>query len=556
MSTRIQSGDTVSIVSSHILDNTGTALTLLTDIEVRIRRESDNQFYDWSDETFKATPTDLNLPLSESSIVNSPGIYTLNTAPHTGGWDTAQITNETANDTYTIEIIQTTLTNAATVPQIGEIIIDQWVANIDVKTSTVSGSVWDEALTNHQNAGSTGEALSNASGNLSNIADSVWDESMVAHTSSVGIAGRLLSDASGNLTDIADAIWDEPMVLHTASVGVAGRLLSDASGNLVDIADAVWDETRSDHIAVNTFGQSLQFTSSFIDTSISSVSGNIWDIILSEHLTAGSTGRALSDASGNLANIADIIWDEPMAAHTGAAGIAGKLLSDASGNLTDIADSVWDETRSDHITANTFGESLQFTSSFIDVAISTVSGSVWDEILAEHQTAGSTGEALSDASGNLANIADTIWDEPMVLHTSSAGSAGRLLNEATGSLTDASIADAVWDELRDDHTVVGSFGESVALSASGLDTSAVNEISASILADSNKITGSFIDVAISSVSSSVVIESGALDNIANAIWDQPITEHSGAGTFGERVGKKLLTFVNFIAFKDSRKRRR
>jgi len=39
---------------------------------------------------------------------------------------------------------------------------------------------------------------------------------------------------------------------------------------------------------------------------------------------------------------------------------------------------------------------------------------------------------------------------------------------------------------------------------------------------------------------------GDLDNIADAVWDEPISGHTTSGTFGEWVQKKLLTVAKFI----------
>lgn len=37
--------------------------------------------------------------------------------------------------------------------------------------------------------------------------------------------------------------------------------------------------------------------------------------------------------------------------------------------------------------------------------------------------------------------------------------------------------------------------------------------------------------------------------IAGAVWDEDVADHSTAGTFGEKVGKKLLTLAKFIGLK-------
>jgi len=45
------------------------------------------------------------------------------------------------------------------------------------------------------------------------------------------------------------------------------------------------------------------------------------------------------------------------------------------------------------------------------------------------------------------------------------------------------------------------------------------------------------------------IGQGDLDNIAGAVWDEATSAHTTAGTFGEKVGLKLLTFVKWLGLK-------
>ena len=53
---------------------------------------------------------------------------------------------------------------------------------------------------------------------------------------------------------------------------------------------------------------------------------------------------------------------------------------------------------------------------------------------------------------------------------------------------------------------------------------------------------------------SVVSGSGVtptdIDDIADAVWDETTADHVSAGSFGEKVGNKLLTFVKWMGLKD------
>lgn len=67
----------------------------------------------------------------------------------------------------------------------------------------IADAVWDEALSAHQSAGSTGEALEDAavaSPSAAAIADAVWDEALSAHLTA-GSTGDALNDAGGAASD-------------------------------------------------------------------------------------------------------------------------------------------------------------------------------------------------------------------------------------------------------------------------------------------------------------------------------------------------------------------
>lgn len=87
---------------------TGKPLTGKTDIKMRIRRHSDDFYYDWVDDTFKAFVSVglIAQALSEVHPTRSPGIYRLNTANHVLGFDTSKITNPGTDDIYEVTILQ------------------------------------------------------------------------------------------------------------------------------------------------------------------------------------------------------------------------------------------------------------------------------------------------------------------------------------------------------------------------------------------------------------------------------------------------------------------
>jgi len=66
-------------------------------VTIRILRNSDKFFLDWSDNTFKTAGAVVTLTqtLTEIDAVNAPGLYALATAPHSTGLDTSLLTNLT-----------------------------------------------------------------------------------------------------------------------------------------------------------------------------------------------------------------------------------------------------------------------------------------------------------------------------------------------------------------------------------------------------------------------------------------------------------------------------
>lgn len=129
---RIQTDQTEPI-TALIVDTNNAPLTGLSDIKIRIRRRSDGLYFDWSDNTFK-TPTAVSQMLETLDAVNdtySPGEYHLDTTDHVDGFDTSKIANAADDDVYIVTAIQDGGTNAANVPQIGEIKEGDFVDNLD-----------------------------------------------------------------------------------------------------------------------------------------------------------------------------------------------------------------------------------------------------------------------------------------------------------------------------------------------------------------------------------------------------------------------------------------
>lgn len=126
---RIRKGEKEPIVVL-IVDGDGNELTGLSDVKVKVRRASDGFYMDWSDNTFKASPTQLLQSLSEISATFSPGEYHLSTGTHVDGFDTGTFVQLLDEESYFFTSVQDGGTTAANALQIGEIKVGGFVDDI------------------------------------------------------------------------------------------------------------------------------------------------------------------------------------------------------------------------------------------------------------------------------------------------------------------------------------------------------------------------------------------------------------------------------------------
>ncbi len=126
--TRIQNGNTERIVAVAINDS-GYFVTGLTDVLLKIRRDSDNKYLDFSDNTFKASGwVSLTQQMAELDAANYPGRYSYD-------FDTTGFTD----DTY--RLIATSV--SAEKFEDGELKVGGYVDNLDVAVSGINVIVTD-----------------------------------------------------------------------------------------------------------------------------------------------------------------------------------------------------------------------------------------------------------------------------------------------------------------------------------------------------------------------------------------------------------------------------
>ena len=125
-------------------------------------------------------------------------------------------------------------------------------------------------------------------------------------------------------------------------------------------------------------------------------------------------------------------------------------------DLTAIENAIWNALQSNHTTVGSYGESL-------DVILSTrqsTSDSIthFDNLQNEHHI---TQAAVYNVDVDAEEIADAVWDELRVEHTI-VGSFGETTGTPAGSgITQEQVAEAVWNANMTSYTTSGSFGSGI-----------------------------------------------------------------------------------------------
>lgn len=97
--------------------------------------------------------------------------------------------------------------------------------------STIADAVWDEALSGHLTAGTTGKALSDSgsAASASSIADAVWDEAISGHATA-GTTGASLTDAAADAL-LARKLLKAMTILDTATTPWSVCLVEQGTGS-------------------------------------------------------------------------------------------------------------------------------------------------------------------------------------------------------------------------------------------------------------------------------------------------------------------------------------
>lgn len=234
---------------------------------------------------------------------------------------------------------------------------------------------------------------------------------------------------------------------------------------LVDNASATYGDHQSELVSYQSIGTST-FNSASNQVIVATNNDKtgyalsaggvdaIWDEATSGHSTAGSYGKLITDdlnatissrSSHSAADVATAVLVTP----------ANKLATDGTGRVTVGSN------------ADKAGYSISGTKTTLDALNDITSASVWAE--SARTITGLTAAALAD-------LFDT--NSGTTYASAVAGSVVKEIADNAGgsSLSEAGIADAVWNELLSGHTVSGSTGEKLGnIPASGTTDWTVNE---------------------------------------------------------------------------------
>jgi len=265
----------------------------------------------------------------------------------------------------------------------------------------IADAVWDETLSEHLSAGSTGDALNNMSGGSSPsvIADAVWDESTAGHTSSNTFGGELAtkSDIRSNSTTSQTSSISGAVIEGSEDSGTyVSTVLKDniyweigenaATGITVD---QIFYLPSVDHNpgTISVFGRYIgtPSLSHYIELWAWNYETSSYELLVEEFMPGGITSddtfeheyyeRHVDRTNNNEVRIR-------LLHHTTTYNATHTLFIDYMDvssieliTAEDIADAVWDENLTGHMTPNSTATAMKAATYFIGtVTLDTVKG--------------------------------------------------------------------------------------------------------------------------------------------------------------------------------------
>lgn len=450
-------------IEIQVFDTAEQLLKGLTNLYVRIRRHNDDLYFDWSDQTFKAPGSVVQMEqvLEEVSPTYSPGIYRLNrTTPpvQARGFNTAGITNPGSGDVYDITIVQIGGTNAAGLPAGYELHVDPTI----ITPTIIADAVWDEMVGGHTAIGTFGEEVQTHA-TPTEVKTQV-DQALIDYDpptkTELDTAENAIRGTDGDtLKTLSDQLDTKPTATQ-----IDTQLSSTHGSGAWDATSTDWTDTEREELRAalgitgdkSGPGGSGQLQEILADTA--DMQPKI-DMPISTRAAPGAEMDLIMDAvdANALATSArDEIVDE----------VATRLAS-AHGNgswegatTTAIADQVWEEAIVDHITPGSFGEEVQYHATPTEVEARALSAlNTYDPPTKAELDAAEASIRGTD-SDDLKDISDQIDTLPATIDTLLSGIHGAGSWESS-AISPTIIANAVWNAMQADHTLSGSFGDAV-----------------------------------------------------------------------------------------------
>lgn len=400
----------------------------------------------------------------------------------------------------------------------------------------IADEVWDELVAGHTAFGTYGQRLqpvwetvataataNTVTLNTGTQPDDFFNGQMIFITGGTGVGQvrRIVDWVSSTKVITVSPNWTTNPAASSDIVILPDRAESDGSGLTAGaVADSVWDEARADHTTAGTFGQGA-----------ASVQGNV----------TGSIGSVATDGISASSIAADAIGASELAATA----------------ATEIASAVWDRARSSHVADGSFGQSLQLiragtaqggagSSITLDSGASATDDFYLNGLL---QIIGGTGVGqaryITDyvGSSKVATVSSAWGTAPdntsvFVIHPGDAVPGASAPSAAT-------VAAAVWDEARSSHTTSGTFGQGVASvqgNVTGSAASVTGNVGGNVAGSVGSVTGNVggnVTGSVGSVATNGItatsLDATAGAEIADAVWDEPRTDHVAAGSFGQSL---------------------
>ena len=448
--------------------------------------------------------TVANLDTTVSSRASQTSLDTLDDLVDT---EVAAIKTKTDQLTFTVanQVDSNSLTIGANVITASALATDA--------VNEIADQVWDELLSGHTGAGSTGAGLSSASS-----AGDPWSTALPG-SYGAGTAGKIVGDnvnatissrASQTSLDTLDDLVDtEVGAIKTktdqltftianqvdsnsltigANAITASALATDAVNEIQSGLATPTNITAASGIAVSSIGANVITASALATDAVNEIADQVWDELLSGHTTSGSTGAGLTSASS-----AGDPWSTALPGSYGA-GTAGKIVGDnvnatissrASQTSLDTLDDLVDtevgaiKTKTDQLT---FTIANQVDSNSLTIGANAITASALaTDAVNEIQSGLATPTNITAASGIvLSPVTHTGARIPNVTLTdtatnlTNAATAGDLTATMKSSVTTAvptvsQTADQVWDELLSGHTTGGSTGAGLTSASSAGD---------------------------------------------------------------------------------------